>query len=252
MKRGFTLIELLVVIAIIGLLSTLSVVSFSTAKEKSRISKALGSEGQILRSLGDELVGRWDFDECSGTSPVDSSGNGRNASFSGTPIYSTNTPGNQGCSMTFDGVGAYVYAPVGTLSTVQTRTLWIYAKNEVSANRYFLAYAGDHNYFLRVATSRITNGTTGSSLIDSVTRIVPRKWYFIAAIYDGTKILTYIDGSLDSSIVTGTQQPGSTIYIGSGFEGEIDNVRVYNRALSSREINQMYTKEKGEVLVSRQ
>jgi prepilin-type N-terminal cleavage/methylation domain-containing protein len=74
MKRGFTLIELLVVIAIIGLLSTLSVVSFSNSKEKARISKGAALSSQVLRSLGDEGLLRWDFDECSGTSVVDQSG----------------------------------------------------------------------------------------------------------------------------------------------------------------------------------
>lgn len=49
--KGFTLIELLVVIAIIGLLSTLAVVSFGNARQKSRDTKRLADIKTIQTAL---------------------------------------------------------------------------------------------------------------------------------------------------------------------------------------------------------
>jgi prepilin-type N-terminal cleavage/methylation domain-containing protein len=50
-KKGFTLIELLVVVAIIGLLATLSVVAFNTARAKARDTKRVGDIKQIQTAL---------------------------------------------------------------------------------------------------------------------------------------------------------------------------------------------------------
>lgn len=65
--RGFTLIELLVVIAIIGLLATMSVVSFSTSREKARLANGLAMSGQVLRGLGDEAIAVYNMDDCTGS-----------------------------------------------------------------------------------------------------------------------------------------------------------------------------------------
>lgn len=69
-KKGFTLIELLVVIAIIGLLATFTVVQLASAREKIKIAKDSEFEEHLLRGLGDNLVGRWDFDECNGNTTL--------------------------------------------------------------------------------------------------------------------------------------------------------------------------------------
>ncbi len=50
-RQGFTLIELLVVIAIIGLLSTMAVVSLSSARRKSRDAKRIADVKQIQMAL---------------------------------------------------------------------------------------------------------------------------------------------------------------------------------------------------------
>ena len=64
-KKGFTLIELLVVIAIIGLLSTLAVVSLSSAREKARNAKRMSDLKQVSTAM--EL---YSSDDATGLYPV--------------------------------------------------------------------------------------------------------------------------------------------------------------------------------------
>jgi prepilin-type N-terminal cleavage/methylation domain-containing protein len=69
-QRGFTLIELLVVIAIIGILTTIALVSFNSARDRARRSKLLQEFGS-LRTAG-ELVFASDgsYSYMCGNSPV--------------------------------------------------------------------------------------------------------------------------------------------------------------------------------------
>jgi len=66
-------------------------------------------------------------------------------------------------------------------------------------------------------------------------------WYHIAGTYDGFKLKIYVNGILENTLYQqGTQRPASDFYFGNGwsvpFEGKIDDVRIYNRALSDQEI----------------
>ena len=73
--------------------------------------------------------------------------------------------------------------------------------------------------------------------------------HHIAGTYDGGAMSIYWDGELNNSFsVSGTIDTGNQpVYIGGvyrkpeyGFPGLIDDVRVYKRALSSKEIKQIH------------
>src|SRR6202012_4162451 len=72
--------------------------------------------GQAASAISDSLIGYWNFDEASGTSSADSSGNGNDGTFVGTGVtHSTNLPPTS-CfinthSLSFNGTGAYVSIP---------------------------------------------------------------------------------------------------------------------------------------------
>ena len=94
--KGFTLIELLVVIAIFGLLVSVVVVSTSSARKKGSEAAGRQFSATLQHSLGADAVGMWSFDEGSGTTAKDSSGN----NFNGTrlfwePLYKTHSETQQ-------------------------------------------------------------------------------------------------------------------------------------------------------------
>ncbi len=85
-------------------------------------------------------------------------------------------------------------------------------------------------------------------------------WHHIAATYDGTTKVIYVDGQFAGSEVVATDIPSSSsdLYIGASniltaktfFNGTIDEVRVWKRALSSQEIASSYKAEMGRYFIN--
>ena len=78
---------------------------------------------------------------------------------------------------------------------------------------------------------------------------VTNHWGHLAGTYDGATVKLYIDGSLANSMSFSGTNAGMDTTMGaigqSGlndryFQGKIDDVRVYNRALSAGEVKQLY------------
>ncbi len=78
-------------------------------------------------------------------------------------------------------------------------------------------------------------------------------WYNIVAIYDGSLLSLYINGVLNSTSTVNYTLDNSSepLYIGKGFtsvswnwyrwfKGKIDDIRIYNRALTDAEIEALY------------
>ena len=74
------------------------------------------------------------------------------------------------------------------------------------------------------------------------------RWYHVAGVYDGTNLICYLNGRpgepVPASVVLSTHEP---LYIGSGvsdpdriYNGLIDELAVYDRALSASEIKALY------------
>ncbi len=77
----------------------------------------------------------------------------------------------------------------------------------------------------------------------------PNTWYHVIGIYDGGSMKIYINGLPDNELPTGSQTiyyAGTSFAVGSHysgryFNGTIDEVSVYNRALSDQEVRQLYS-----------
>ncbi len=83
-------------------------------------------------------------------------------------------------------------------------------------------------------------------------------WYHFVGTYDGITYRSYINGEDMKSRTDGFQGLGTADFmIGSYstgdyfFRGSIDDVRVYNRGLSSQEISSFYARTKGKYLTDK-
>ena len=196
------------------------------------------------------LVAAYSFSEDAGTTVADASGNGN----TGTIVNATwTTSGKYGDGLVFNGTNARV--DIGDsaslhLTTGMTLEAWV-NPSTVSSTWRDVIYKGNDNYFLE-ATSENSGGvpaagaTLGSSDVDTLgtAALTANTWAFLTETYNGSTLALYVNGTLVSSlahtgnIATSTdplQIGGDSIY-GQYFQGMIDNVRIYNTALTQAQI----------------
>ena len=195
------------------------------------------------------LVAAYGFDEGSGTSVTDQSGNGLNGMVSGTTWAAT---GKYGKALQFNGTSATVNVPNAAsldLTTGLTLEAWV-DPSTVNGNWRDVIYKGNDNYYLEATSSNASKPDggliAGGSYADAYgTAALPaNSWSYLTETYDGSNVRLYVNGSLvattarTGSIATSTnplQIGGDSIY-GQYFAGLIDEVRIYNTALTATQI----------------
>jgi fibronectin type 3 domain-containing protein len=194
-------------------------------------------------------VGAWGFDEGSGTTTADQSGSNNNGSISNA---TWSTAGKFGKALSFNGTnGSVSVADSNSLDLTTGMTIegWV-QPNTVSGFRTLIVKetGGDLVYGLYASSdtnrpqSQVTVGSV--RLLNGTASIPTGSWTHLAATYDGTTERLYVNGIQVSSLaVSGTiATSNSPLKIGGNsiwsewFNGLIDEVRVYNRALSAAEI----------------
>jgi len=190
-------------------------------------------------------VAAYAFNEGTGTTTADASGTGN----TGTLTNATWTPaGKYGGALRFDGSSALVTIPDTPslhLTTAMTLEAWVNL-SAVSDGWRDVVYKGDDNYFLDLETVPVVGGTFGSTgeVMGGRTAPAVNTWVYLAATYDGATLRLYVNGTEVSSVArtgplaTSTyplQIGGDGIY-GQYFQGTIDEVRVYNVALTPTQI----------------
>lgn len=203
------------------------------------------------------LVAAYAFNEGSGTIVTDSSGNGNNGTTSGA---TWTTAGKFGGALSFNGTSSRVAISDSAslhLSTGMTLEAWV-SPSSVPTNWQDVVYKENDIYFLE-AGSGVTNnppavGATfashGNQFMPGVSALAAKTWTHLAATYDSATLRLYVNGvqvasrSISDSLTSSTKalQIGGDAAFGQYFRGIIDEVRVYNRALSTSEIqNDMIT-----------
>ena len=220
--------------------------------------------GPATTDGADGTRGLWlKFDETSGTTAADSSGNGNNGGLTGGTTWLP-TGGMRNGAIKFDGTSGLVTVADSSLldnTSAFTLAYWLRAdaypgdsaglvckRNNISDNNAYTTY-------LKAADKKIyVDIDTANNRFSSATLIQTGAWYHVAVVFNGSlatnqRAALWINGSLDvtvsessavipdytSSMMIANTHPGAANW----FNGRVDDVRFYRRALSAGEIAQL-------------
>jgi lysophospholipase L1-like esterase len=208
-------------------------------------------------------AGTWFFDEGSGTVALDSSGNGNDGTLNGSPVWTT---GISGSALDFSGGSDRVLVPDSSSLDVsdqitiavwvkprKTGTQYVVKKARINVtDGYELSLSGNGKVFARF--NQASAGNTYRLDSQSFYPNDGNTWMHVAATYDGQEIKFYVDGVLETSssaqgLVIATNS--NDLSIGAQddglnpVDGVIDQVHIYNYALTATDIQDLANSESG-------
>jgi hypothetical protein len=211
-----------------------------------------------------DLVGYWSLDDGRGSTATDFSGNGNQGTLTNMDPSTDWVDGKYGSALSFDGNDDEVTMsddgfPVD--SEPRTISAWINLRTNGSDDHIFsFGNTNDNNH---THLSSPSNGKLRMGFwfndADSNTVLPEDEWIHVVGVYNGAQTVElYIDGDEDATRTineASTTQPG-TAYIGDSinngekFNGKIDEVRLYDRALTDAEVKDLYRAGRAKVNTS--
>jgi len=204
----------------------------------------------VSGGLTSGLVAAYGFNEGSGTTVADSSGSNNNGT---TTATTWSTTGKFGAALSFNGTSSWVTVPDANsldLTTGMTLEAWVnptalgtawrtVIMKEATGGLAYSLYGNSDttrpSAHVFVASEQDTRGTAALAL---------NTWTHLAMTYNGTTLRIFVNGveasnkaiSGSARVTTGALRIGGNSVWGEYFSGLIDEVRIYNRALSATEI----------------
>jgi chitodextrinase len=200
------------------------------------------------------LVAEWSFDDGSGTTAQDDSGNGHTGTISNAAWSAT---GKYGGALAFNGSNSWVTvadAAFLDLTTGMTIEAWVNPTSLTGWRSILLKERTGGLAYSMYATNpdlgSLPPGTfinlgAASDINSSGTQALPlNTWTHLAGTYDGSQLKMYVNGSLlqtinasgSITVSNGVLRIGGNSVYGEYFAGLIDEIRLYNRALALAEI----------------
>jgi len=243
--------------ATIGPTSTPSATPTSTATATATATIGATPTPSVSPTPNVGLVAAYSFNQGTGTTITDASGNGLTGTLQGA---TWTTGGKYGNALNFNGASSYVDLGNPTLLRLtgsMTWSAWVKAAANPPDDGQIIAKAngssgwqfktspdtGPHTFGVAVSGSSNSNTQRYSTTVRSL-----NVWYHVAGVYNATArtLDIYVNGVQDNGVLIGTipaSQINSSVGVNIGrrtggfyFNGVIDEVRIYNRALSAQEI----------------
>lgn len=202
-------------------------------------------------------ISYWKFDESSG-----SRANDETEKNPGTVYGATWTTGKYGNALSFDGVDDYVEVPnSASISPTNAITIafWAYLEGgsqtaiRKNVNDYLFEFGTDGTNTPGTNPQWFVKNSGGFYKIygaGDYTNLNLNQWYHMVGTYDGTEAKMYINGQ-EATVTVGNSNigtiasSGSYLRIGNWgseiFKGKIDDVHIYDRALTPEEIQEIYS-----------
>ncbi|MEL6432011.1 MAG: LamG-like jellyroll fold domain-containing protein, partial [Planctomycetota bacterium] len=211
-----------------------------------------------INDVTDGLVARWSLDQGAGATAIDSAAGIWNGALEG-PAWSTLSVPNAGSALSFDGANDVLQVGAPDVSGPGfTASAWVRPDDFGVEDARILSKATgtpEQEHFWMLSTVRSGNehvlrfrlrvdGTT-RTLVASGGALRANTWAAVAATWDGARMRVWVDGTeVGSLAATGalSTDPGVPAAIGNqpqggrAFDGHVDEVRLYSRALSRREL----------------
>lgn len=214
-----------------------------------------GKDGVIDNDVLSGLVAKWGFDEATSTTnttTTDVSGN----AYHGTLVNGTGRASST-CKISycldFDGNDDFVSSSpsINPSATNFSALAWVKLDNASGTNQIIIGQTGTNGraWLQRTVSSGTLCSALGGSTTCSLGTFAAGSWIHAVITYDGTTVKLYLNGAADGSAAVTAESETGGLRIGAHkspdttneeWDGLIDDVRVYNRALSANEIKQVY------------
>ncbi len=205
-------------------------------------------------SLTTGLVGYWPF--CGNAN--DASGNGNNGTVNGATL-TTDRFGNANSAYNFDGVNDFIQINnSASLQNINSISAFAWVNISNWDNGYFPVLNKSNQQFQYGKYALCLNTTGGIAHLNnaengfSFSNWQLNQWFQIGYIINNGQFLVYINGSLIGSFPVGSfpQNPNQALPLIFGVDfpggieytnGKLDDIGIWNRALTAAEIQQLYT-----------
>jgi flagellin-like protein len=224
-----------------GAVGTITIYSFIPDGATIKLTTPSGFSTSKVAQPCSKSVGCWKFDEGSGTTAYDSSPYGNTGTLTSGPTW---TSGRYGGALRFDGSNDFV--SIGNQTSLSASEFTISAWINPSSSSGIKIIASDSfssqyrwHLFLEggLAKFNIYNSANVEQFrMGSSTSISAGTWYYIAATYNGTHGKLYVNYMEEISSAGTLRTGGLNQEIGRNkdgnyFNGTIDELRIYNRAI---------------------